>query len=177
MLPVPPKVLQLTEPVTPDGKDAVCTPNGDFTPDAADALAAAARPALASVASAVASDCELAIVAVGVPVGEGTVPDAAGAGAGAGVLAAGAGAGVLAAGAGAGLVEVVVVELEPPPPQAARLDTATAANKWESEVLFMWAAFEKMECAAKSSEACPCGLPRDPGGKHPQLGDERLSTP
>lgn len=115
----------------------------------------------------VASVCELLSAAVGVLVGDGTVAGvAAGAGAGAGVVvgagagagvgagvgvAAGAGAGVgagvgVAAGAGAGLVEVAGagVELELPPPQAARLETATAANNWLRVVFVMEVGLMKM---------------------------------
>lgn len=165
MLPVPPapNKLHCSVAVTPDGSAAVCTPNGVFTPLPAEALAAAAKPALASVARLVASVCELLSVAVGVLVGDGTVAGVAagagagvvagaGAGVGAGVgVAAGAGAGVgagvgVAAGAGAGLVEVAGagVELELPPPQAARLETATAANNWLRVVFVMEVGLMKM---------------------------------
>ncbi|MBP8018584.1 MAG: hypothetical protein KAY82_00965 [Hylemonella sp.] len=99
--------------------------------------------------------------------------DAAGAGAGelgvgagvdgegAGVVAAGAGvvaagAGVVAAGAGVELVP------ESPPPQAARLHAATAANKWVSVCVFM--EIPRCETYRESIERAYDTPPPDQGG-------------
>lgn len=132
MLPDPPVAIELHGIVAemPPGNAESSTPRGPLNAAPTEADAAAAKPALASLASPLASVCVLANVAVGVVVGDGTGPATVGAGAGdTGVGVAAAGAGVVAAGAGA-----AVVELLPPPPQAAKPAAAAAVKRSLREV-------------------------------------------
>lgn len=97
-------------------------------------------------------------------------------GAGVGVAGAGAGAGELGVvvAAGAGVVADVGLIPESPPPQAARLHAATAANKWVNVCVFM--EIPRDETSQESIERAQGTPPPDQGGTQVQGPKMRLSA-